>query len=283
MRVSFIHRYGPQFASFRYRAAMPAKAVGASLNDVTADICVWCKPTDADFRNFNTEKVNITDFCDDHFNGAQFANVYATFRDSSDACSTPTQEMARRITASTPSRHPPVQVIAEPYEMPEMAPHCHDGALIWFGHAVNQASLRNLSEQLENLAMLRIVSNLPGAIPWSVPALEQELAYADIFVLPRTAPYKSANRAVEALRMGCFVVAEPHPSLVELRSFIWTGDIPEGLAWVKENRSEVNDRIAAAQRFIRSRFSPEVIGAQWQSLIARTVQARINQGDALCQ
>jgi hypothetical protein len=60
---------------------------------------------------------------------------------------------------------------------------------------------------------LRVVSNFEGAIPWSKETMLEEFARADIVVIPTTASYKSANRAIEAIRQGCFVVAEPHPAL----------------------------------------------------------------------
>jgi hypothetical protein len=52
-------------------------------------------------------------------------------------------------------------------------------------------------------------------------------------VIPATAPYKSANRAIEAIRQGCFVVAEPHPALEGFPIYI--GNIKHAIRQRKPN------------------------------------------------
>ena len=47
MRISFVHAGDASWASYRYRASRPAAALGASLNDLTADVLVFCKPVEA--------------------------------------------------------------------------------------------------------------------------------------------------------------------------------------------------------------------------------------------
>jgi hypothetical protein len=88
----------------------------------------------------------------------------------------------------------------------------------------------------------------------------EEFARADIVVIPATAPYKSANRAIEAIRQGCFVVAEPHPALEGFPIYI--GNIKEGIEWTKTQN--MSQRILEAQNFVTAKFTPQTLIDKWK-------------------
>jgi hypothetical protein len=249
-------------ASYRYRAAIPACELGVSLNDLSADILVFCKPQPAELDEVieakMSGKVVVVDFCDDHFDLLPY---YREFALESHFLTAPTEEMARRIILE------PVEVIPDPYEFPEAAPHCDGIKLLWFGHSVNFSSLLRALPSLNGYP-LQVVSNVEGTMPWSHKAMLEQFAKADIVVLPAVAPHKSCNRAVEAVRQGCFVVAEPHPSLEEFAG-IWIGDIKEGVEWTRNNLKEASERTREAQRWVQSKFSPATQASAWKSLFEK--------------
>jgi hypothetical protein len=167
-----------------------------------------------------------------------------------------------------------VQAIPDPYECDERPPHVSGARLFWFGHKTNYYSLERYLPLLKDYDLL-IMSNVEGAMPWSLDSLKIELQRADIVLLPETAPYKSANRAVEAIRSGCFVVAEPHPSLEEIPG-IWAGSLLEGIEWTRAHLQEANARTTQAQSYVRSRFAPQTLAHAWRSLLDRLNYACIS-------
>lgn len=262
MRVSFIHGGGKSMASYRYRAAIPAEGMGASINDLTADVLVFSKPMprelDIAMRAVDAGRAVVADFCDDHFE--RFPE-YKRFSRLAHVAACPTEAMARRIKYYDFLADP--MVVPDPYEYAEEAPHCAGDEVLWFGHKVNLHSLMRVREHIRR--PLTVVSNAPGTIPWSHDAMPEHFAKADIVILPATADYKSPNRAVEAIRQGCFVVAEWHPSLQHIPG-IFIGDILEGIEWAIRNPSEANSRTLRAQEYVRKKYSPQTVASAWKSL-----------------
>jgi len=117
---------------------------------------------------------------------------------------------------------------------------------------------------------LQIVSNIEGAIPWSKENMLQAFAHADIVVMPETAPYKSANRTIEAIRQGCFVVAEPHPSINDFPG-IWIGNIKEGIEWASHNQLQANLRTRLAQEWVGKWYSPKTQADAWRTVIQKAL------------
>jgi hypothetical protein len=95
----------------------------------------------------------------------------------------------------------------------------------------------------------------------------EEFARADIVVIPATAPYKSANRAIEAIRQGCFVVAEPHPALEGFPIYI--GNIKEGIEWTKQQ--DMTALITKAQKFVMAEFTPQTLIDKWKTATKRPI------------
>lgn len=264
--VSFIHSGGPSMASYRYRAAMPAQWLGATLNNWQADVLVLSKPTIRDVlsaRLIAAKGVQqiVADFCDDHFLDDQ-RMVYQEVANLATLVICPTAAMADIIRYHT-GRH--ATVVPEAYAHEESPPHCTDQRrLLWFGHQSNHYSLQRI---LPWVPGIRVVTNTFGAIQWSEETVAAELAQADIVVLPATAPGKSPNRAVQAIRAGCFVVAEPHRA-IESFPGVWIGArIEDGIAWATKHPSLAQAWTADAQRYIEEVYSPERCALAWTTAI----------------
>jgi uncharacterized Rossmann fold enzyme len=260
-RTSFIHWGNKNAASWRYRAKIPS-GDWATLNDLTADTLIFAKPQASELMDMARAKARgawvVVDFCDDHFDWLHYQEALRL----ADAVTCSTNEMARRIKELGRD----ATVIADPYEFPEMPPHYAGINLLWFGHHVNRDSLQRILPDLEGYP-LRVVSNFEGAIPWSKETMLEEFARADIVVIPTTASYKSANRAIEAIRQGCFVVAEPHPALEGFPIYI--GNIKEGIEWTKQQN--INKLISKAQKFVTAEFSPQILIDKWKSATKRPI------------
>jgi len=261
--ISFIHSGDARAASFRYRTMMPAKWLGASINDLTADTLVFTKPQANELMDIARAKARgawvVVDFCDDHFDWVHYADALRL----ADAVTCPTKAMAARIKELGKD----AVVVPDGYEAAEFAPHCNGTNLLWFGHAVNKHSLERIMPDLEGYP-LRVVSNFGGAIPWSPEVMDVEFARADIVVLPATDPKKSSNRTLEAIRRGCFVVAEPHPAINNIPG-IWLGNIKEGIEWARQNLQEARERTGTAQRFVATKYSRPTLGNAWRTAIQR--------------
>ena len=272
-QVSFIHFGDVWSASWRYRAKIPA-GTWATLNDLTAGTLVFAKPQAQELMEMARAKARgarvIVDFCDDHFDWTHYAEALRI----ADVVTCPTQEMARRIKALGKD----AVIIPDPFEYDEMPPHCNGVNLLWYGHAVNKQSLQRILPDIERYP-LRVVSNFGGAIPWSHETMLEEFARADIVVIPATDTYKSPNRAIEATRQGCFVVAEPHPALEGFPG-IWIGNIKEGIEWT--TKRNVSSNILAAQKFVMEKYGPQIVIDAWKTITKRptTLDAEKNTGTA---
>jgi uncharacterized Rossmann fold enzyme len=266
-RSSFIHWGDKNAASWRYRAMIPSRG-WASQNDLTADTLVFAKPQANELMDMARAKARgawvVVDFCDDHFDWMHYQEALRL----ADAVTCPTAEMAKRIKELGKD----ATVIPDPYDYPEMPPHYKGTNLLWYGHQVNRDSLKRILPDLEGYP-LRVVSNFDGAIPWSYETMLDEFAQADIVVIPATAPYKSANRAIEAIRQGCYVVAEPHPALEGFPIYI--GNIKEGIEWTKQQN--MNELISKAQKFVRKEFSPATLIDKWKIATRRPTTSDADQ------
>ena len=252
--LSFINSFSCFMASYRYRGQIPCDYLGAAMNDREADVWIVTKPESTTVREVKKAmgdgKSVIMDFCDDHFEWPLYRDLLRL----ADSVTCSTHELAKKI--ATFGRE--ATVVDDPYEFDEAAPHCHGMNLLWFGRAPNQPP--------DIHYYIRCVSNHPGHIPWSHDTMLEEFARADMVVLPASSSYKSANRAVEAIRQGCFVVAEPHPSLTHIPG-IWRGDLKEGIEWAFQHQEQANSRIRESQMYVSHRFGPRTVAAAWSRVI----------------
>lgn len=264
MKISFCHYGNPKMASYRYRAQIPARELGADINNPDADIIIFAKPIDQDVRHIMkakaADKKVIADFCDMHFH----LDCYKVALQAADAVTVPTRWFADWIAAEHGIE---AHVVPDPYEYPLLEPHCAGNKLMWFGHGLNIDSLARVLPLVDGYP-LTIVSNLDGAVPWSPENMLRELSAADIVVMPETAPYKSANRTLEAIRQGCFVVAEPHPAINDIPG-IWIGNIKKGIEWATQNQQQARERTTEAQSYVEKWYSPRTLGSAWRTVIQK--------------
>ena len=263
--VSFIHYGDMDSASYRYRALIPSQYLGASIGDLTAATVVFAKPQAEEIFKMALARASgsrvIVDFCDDHFEW----DYYKEALQFADLATCPTVRMAEIIKQHAPECLS-IAIVPDPYEYPEETPHFKGLNLLWYGHFVNKESLFRVLPSISEYP-IRIVSNFKGSIPWSKETMLEEFATADIVIIPATEDYKSPNRAVEAIRQGCFVIAEYSPALCGIPG-IWIGDIKEGIEWSKQQPvSEINQRISMGQKYVTDAFGPQTLSVVWKKAI----------------
>lgn len=250
-------------ASYRYRCMTPAAEMGARINDPSADVLIFTKPNEQDIpwaiKAKSEGRLVIADFCDMHFR----MDAYKTMLDYADGVTCPTQWFADFLREDFGKD---ATVVPDPYEFPQMLPHCAGDNLLWFGHATNIDSLQRVFASIADMP-LSVVSNIDGATAYSRENILSEFSRADFVLMPATAPYKSANRTIEAIRQGCFVVAEPHPAINDFP--IYLGNIRKGIQWAQQNRASANRMISEAQDFVQKRYSPQIQASAWRTAIRK--------------
>lgn len=259
MTVTFKNN-GATLASSRYRALIPQQQLYLQGIRAGKDWLVigkhgwdWAKETEG-FKRV------CFDVCDDHFSGP-LGPHYASSVVRADLVTCNSQEMARVILEKTGRQ---AIVIPDPYEQPERPPRVHDRVL-WFGH---QSNLGDLVPWLDHFDNIEIVTgaHIPGATPWSPQNMDAAFDRAGIVIIPTgKSMAKSANRAIESIRRGLFVVAGFLPAYGDLG--IYVGDIRDGVDWALSHQSEVMGRIKRSQDYIRGEYSPERIGQLWKQAL----------------
>lgn len=255
MKVTFKH-FGDHLASSRYRSIIPAQQLHANGIEEGKDWLVigkhgwdWIDQTKG-FRRV------CFDVCDDHFNSKMGAH-YKHGCLLADLVTCNSIEMARVIKDQTGKD---AVVIPDPYEQPEKPPRVHDSVL-WFGH---QSNLSDLVPWLEGIEKLEIVTGpqIPGTTPWTPENMDRAFDRAGLVVIPTgKSTAKSANRAIESIRRGLFVVAGYLPAYADLGIYI--GNIHDGIEWALTHPADAKHRIAMAQNYISREYSPERIGELW--------------------
>lgn len=251
--IQFRH-FGEKLASSRYRAIIPAREIAKQGLIGGKDWLVigkhgWDWETEA--RGYQWV---CFDVCDDHFEG-KYADHYKSGVARADQVTCNSLEMSRVVYKHT-GREP--IVIPDPYEQPEKPPRIDD-RLLWFGH---QSNLQDLVPWLDGLNNIQVVSNAPGVTQWSPESMDRAFDSSGLVILPTgKSMAKSGNRAIESLRRGLFVVAGYLPAYSDLG--IYVGNIHDGIDWALTHQNEALDRIANAQAYIRTEYSPERIAQQW--------------------
>jgi hypothetical protein len=164
-------------------------------------------------------------------------------------------------------------VIPDPYENAESEPAIGEGRVLWFGH---QANLKSLQPYID------VMPDLCTGDLWSPANEARLLERASVVLLTGNNPGASSNRPVKAIRAGRFVVApEDSPeSWKELSDYIWIGDVREGIQWALANREDACRKVTLGQQYVKTRFSPQLIGSQWADLFASTLGADTNKKTA---
>jgi len=249
----------------------------------------------------------IVDICDDHFavdadHSAHYREIVANADEVIASC----PYLAGLIEEATRRK---AHVVVDPYEgpagQPKRLPESSRLNALWFGH---ESNLPSLERELVNLATAAKgfeleVNVLTGRIPdieaqcaafsakygnsltvrfteWSIERTWRALCACDLVLIPvdrRRRGYlaKGANRLIESLWAGRFVVANPIPSYEEFQRWAWIGeDIVAGISWAVAHPAEVLQRIATAQAYIRERFSPGTIASDWENVLRMACERR---------
>ena len=257
MKVSFIHSGNPEMGSYRLRAQIPAKELGASLNNPLVDVLVLSKPMEHELSLLDSGKTVIVDFCDPHF--INFPH-YREFLRRGYLITCSSSVMAQIIA----SQGRKAFVIPDCWDNEQAEPHFSGTNLVWFGHFTNLPSIQRVRQSLSGYG-LRTLCNAPGCEPLTQESRNQALALADIVVIPATEAYKNPNRAVTAIRAGCLVVAEPHPAFAGFP--VYVGDIKEGIEWAMNNPNKALDLIRKGQAYVCERYSPKTVASAWRTAI----------------
>ncbi len=275
MKAVFIHRHGPTFASFRYRAEIPAKAIGASVNGGEGSVYIFSKPTPDDLilaKECKAEGIKVVaDLGDDHFRHPVWGPIYVELAKLADAIVTPTENMAVRILKYIDRKVD--AVIPDPYEEALTTPHANGPArYVWFGHAGNLKDMEPYWNFIKNMPMTFVTGTNPrkdfNYLHWTPEEQTAQLHKAQVAFLPirKGVEYKSPNRLVNAIRAGCFVMTDRHPSTLEFRRYCWVGNVMTGVKWAQHFHNELNDIVAEGQTYCE-KFSPENVGKQWTQLL----------------
>lgn len=256
--VTFM-KYAERLASTRYRAMIPERELRKMGFVEGPDVLVAAKHGSWKWADLAYKKL-IFDVSDDHFHTAH-SEHYREGCKRADLITCPTSVMAQIIKSETGRD---AVVIPDPYEQPEKKPRVHD-QLLWFGHYLNLPDLEREAPRLIG-HRLEVVSNAKGCTEWTPENMDAAFNRAGMVIIPTgKSMAKSANRAVESIRRGLFVVANPLPAYAELG--IWQGDIPQGIEWALNHKSEAIKRVYMAQEYVRHEFSPKKIGELWAKAI----------------
>ena len=275
--IVWISRFGPELASFRYRAMIPSEEVAkhngfkTAINDGDADIVIFTKPTGDDIELSKKLKAEgakiIFDLSDNHFH-TKLEPIYREVVKIGDHFICASEAMQGIIRAESGRD---AKIIPDPYEFDEVPPHAQGDSFLWFGHYRNFYEVSRVVDAMDG-RKLRVVTGpkeIPGTIPWSLENMREVFKMTNVVILPTQAgaEYKSPNRLINSIRQGCFAVCMNHPAYYEFRDFVWVGDFRTGLRWTDAFIDELNERVKAGQDYIRDKYSPAAIGNVWAEFL----------------
>lgn len=229
----------------------------------------------------------IFDVCDNHFDG-EIGEYYKQMIGLSDYVVAATDRMKKVVAHHCPDAD--ITVIKDSYEFSERNPRYNWEQkeienLLWFGHPTNIKHLQKVWNDLgghnimlitEEGVSLEVDGKPFPIVPWSMDSMLWGFAQSDVVVLPNEGEKscKGANRIIESIRQGVFVIAEPCPAYEEFKEWMYIGNIKEGLEWCNSNKGELQGRILKAQDYIRGKYVPRAKVEQWQNLIQRASKDR---------
>ena len=167
--------------------------------------------------------------------------------------------------------------------------------LLWFGHPANLNPLAALAAQLAGVTrhgpvQLRIVTQ-PGAAaeavcatltqhgitaevtPWSLTAMRAALEWCQLVIIPSDADnprtrVKSANRLLESLWAGRYVVASPIEAYQAFEEYAWVNhDLARGIVWAMQHPAAVTQQIERAQQHVAANLTVAAMATQWLDVV----------------
>lgn len=159
----------------------------------------------------------------------------------------------------------------------------HDGRFGMVDLVDNKAALERIAREFD--VELVVVSNhiqkfhqlitplaIPSRyVPWSPARVQEELARADIVLVPNSCDAfslcKSANRTVLALMANRPVVATPTPALTPLEDCIEAGDFYLGIRRYLTDPGRVSAHLAIARERCEQLYGQEAIAEAWRTVL----------------
>lgn len=299
MLINYVTQANHTLASYRYRIINVCAALSGDERYMTeisrepkdnASVYVVSKhfAYDAAYAALNMGKPVIMDVCDNHFEHKHHGEYYRRMCREANLVTCNSKAMKGVVLEYAPNAI--VRVIQEAYEMPELNPSYFihkPPKLMWFGHPTNLDTLYdievpgeiNIVTQIKTDGFMQMKEyDRVRYYQYSPLMILGVAGLSDAMVIPTDADSptkrtKSANRFIEALRLGKFVIAHPHPAHMELSRFGFIGDIVEGCQWLVDNADEARLRILQGQQYIRDRFSPEAIAGRWRQAFEEVINA----------
>ena len=265
-KVTFAE-FGDEFASSRLRATIPKLELNKLGIKLGKDVLIYGKHVVRLEQTYDYKRV-IFDICNDHFKKRDLKDYYITHAHNADLITVNSSEMARIVKEHTGLDS---MVIPDPYESEEK-PAGYGNGVLWFGHQANLNDLLPWSD----IDDLNILTN-DG---WSRERQLEMLADCSCVIIPKGKSIaKSANRLIESVRNGRFVVACDIPSHEEFKPYmIIDNDIKRGLdSFKRSNPYEIIKRIRDCQDYIRNRYSPGAIARLWLEAIETVWQSTPTQ------
>lgn len=248
----------PQLASYRLRVEIPSRHLGIKHRIGLGDLTFFFKSGNPDLAK-RLDCPVVYDVVNAHFADPD----YRAMCDMATVITCSSEAMRWAIHKVT-GREP--VVIPDPYENAEAKAEVKGDRVVWFGHGANVETLKPYDD---------LNPVICTGESWTRAKEDADLASAGVVLLTGNNPGASENRPAKALRAGRFVVVPeecPH-SWKSLKDFIWIGDVREGVRWAFDNREEACRKVIAGQQFVKTRFSPQLIGSQWAGLFASTLDA----------
>ena len=200
-------------------------------------------------------------------------------------------------------------VMPDPFERPRLLPKFSpsgDINLLWFG---SQSSFKflpmveiwqRLEKEVCNYSYTMVSANTDRVLSkfqlrqrkggvsginlnrinmkeWTWELQGQLLEQCDIVLMPvqtdnpRT-DTKSANRVIDSLISGRFVITTPLASYEEFAPYTWQGDYIEGIKWACDNPDQVIDRVTKGQQYVEENYSARVLSNKFIENISYAIK-----------
>lgn len=264
-KISF---FGPseKLASGRYRNAIPSKWLFENGWEYGKDVLICMK------HNWPTNpligfKKYIFDVCDDHFDD-EYKDHYLKHCKEADLV-TCNSDMMKSIIKERTGRE--ATVIPDPIEFETKKPH-YSKTFLCFGYRWNVSLLTTKANVIDSLGSypLQIISEpfSKFVTPYSLENIQKGFEDAGAVLIPVGKKIaKSANRLIESINAGCFVIANEMPAYDEFKDYAYIGDLAEGIQWYLRNKDEALSRIERGQAYIKDRYTINQIGPMWGDAI----------------
>ena len=197
-------------------------------------------------------------------------------------------------------------VMPDPYERPKLTPKFDPSKelkLLWFG---SQSSFKffpivecwqRLEKEIVNYKYTMVSSKTDRVLSkmtqrqnkgqisginfskldmqeWTWEHQGKLLTECDIVLMPvqtdnpRT-DTKSANRLIDSLISGKFVITTALASYEEFAPYTWQGDYIEGIKWALKNPAEVKERIRLGQEYTEQNYSARILSKKFIDEVRR--------------